>query len=108
MFSEKFFKTEAPKFSVFESAFAELNTDLGYSYSELSGHNPEEGIWKVQLHELVDSNVSGNVIALSREKTEGYVRLLDTALENDTENQYLVTIQESPSIHINIEVLPVE
>lgn len=87
----------------FEDIFAQLNIDLGYQFSELTGNNPESGIWKIQIQKLIESSqVEGNTQAVNNQELEGYVQLLTKALQQ-CDRKYLIQTHQSPSLHLTIE-----
>lgn len=98
------YKSPEQPVPAFEEVFAELNLDLGYEYSELSGHDPSDGIWRFQLKEpLLNSSVPGNKIALDHIKNEAYVQLLRAALSEKSDEEFNISILDQPSLHIVVE-----
>lgn len=96
--TEKIQHTEQPKRS-FEDVFAALNTDLEYNFQYLSGTDPEQRKFRIQL---LNRHEDGNESALNEDQHAGYITLLQKDLA-DLDKGYMITLERIPSVHITIE-----
>lgn len=87
----------------FENIFKKLNDLKGYVISEVSGHSPEDGIYRFQLLiPINESSAPENAMAADYEEAEEYASAIRSALAG-LPDKYHVTVNTHPSVSISIE-----